>query len=255
LLIDIHVHTSTFSPCGRSTPDEMVISAREYGLEALVFTEHNILWPADRLAELQARHPGVRLFRGVEVTIDSGDHLLVYGVHDEDVLREGTDGAALAARVRRMGGAVVLAHPYRYGPSVPSFLSDHPVDGIEILSNNMLNYAHVQARALCARLGAHPVAASDAHHVDTVGLYALRLDEAVQSERALAVALRGGAYRLHVDRARVAALNSGLSQIIADVERLIALGRSDDEIHRELDGLGYTTIRGIREGLDVGKPM
>lgn len=233
----------------------MAARAVELGLDALVFTEHDVVWPAGQLAALQTRHPQVRLFRGVEITADSGDHYLVYGVADDAVPRPGVEGVELTTRVQRLGGAVVLAHPYRYGPAVPSFLPDHPVDGIEVLSNNMLNYAHQQARQLCARLGIHPVAASDGHHIDTVGLYALCLDRRVGSERELARVLRQGAYQLHVDRERVAAMNAELPHVVADVQQLIALGCSDDEIHRELDGLGYTTIRGVRQGLDVGKPM
>ena len=233
----------------------MVHRATELGLDALVFTEHNVMWPTEELTALQARHPEIRLFRGVEITTDSGDHLLIYGVFDGDVLRQGVDGAELTAHVQSLGGAVVLAHPYRYGPAVPTFLNDRPVDGIEVLSNNMLNYAHEQAQRLCARLGAHPVAASDGHHVNTVGMYALDSHCEVTSERELADVLRRGAYGLWVDEERVAAANANLPQLVADVEELIALGRDDDEIHRELGGLGYTTIRGVRNGLDVGRPM
>lgn len=251
--IDIHVHTSTYSPCGRSTPDEMIRRAMALGLDGLVLTEHNVLWPDDELERLRARYPGIRLFGGIEVTSEAGDHYLVYGTRDGACIRQGLPGEEIVRGVHARGGVVVLAHPYRYGPGVPAWLEEWPVDGIEICSNNMLNYAHERAVALCRRVGIRPVAASDGHHVDTVGLYGLRMHCAIETDRDLCGALLDGAYSLYADRERVTTINARLPELTAEVLRHIDEGHDDDEIHRQM-GLGYTVIRGIRQGLDVARP-
>jgi predicted metal-dependent phosphoesterase TrpH len=85
MLIDLHVHTPRYSSCARSAPEEMVARAQEVGLDGLVITEHHVVWPADELAALQARFPAVRLFRGVEITTDTGDDFLIYGPPQENL--------------------------------------------------------------------------------------------------------------------------------------------------------------------------
>lgn len=254
MLIDLHVHTSRYSPCGKSSPEDMMRRAVEIGLDGVVLTEHNVVWPEDEAAALQAQFPLVRIYRGIEVTVDTGDHYLVYGLTDPAAFENKMPSAQLMRRVRAAGAAAVLAHPYRYGPDVPDTLEDHPVDAIEIHSNNILTYAHVKAVALCNRLGVRPIASSDGHRVGTLGLYAVRLNHNhVADERALARAISAGDYTLHADSDRIAAQNADLPETIEQVSALVAAGRTNDEIHRAL-GLGYTVIRGVRDGLDVSYP-
>ncbi len=254
MLIDIHVHTNRYSPCGRSSPEAMVERAIEIGLEGLVFTEHNILWPAEELDALQARYPVIRLLRGIEVVSSEGDDYLVYGITQEGLFTAHMDAVELIRRVRAHDGVVVLAHPYRYRPEVPAILERHPVDGIEVYSNNILNYAHPHARALCAKLGCFATAASDAHVVDTLGLYALRFDDAVRDERELAQALRRCAFALHIDDARVAAKNAEIQANLDLVRDLMAQGYEDIAIRDRVPGMGLTMLRAIRQGVDMLHP-
>jgi len=84
LRIDIHVHTRRHSACGRSEPEEMVAAAQRYGLDALVFTEHHVVWGRGELAELQRLFPSVRLFTGVEISTESSGDVLVIGAEGTD---------------------------------------------------------------------------------------------------------------------------------------------------------------------------
>lgn len=254
MLIDLHVHTSRYSECGKSSPEEMMRQAVEIGLDGVVLTEHNVVFPADEVEALRAQFPGLHIFRGIEVTVDTGDHYLVYGLTDPAAFEPKMPSAELVRRVRAAGAATVLAHPYRYGPTVPDTLDEYPVDGVEICSNNILAYAHTRAVALCERLGAHPVAASDGHRVSTLGLYAVRLmHNHVEDEQALARAVAAGEFSLYADRERILAQNAVLPETIAQVSTLVREGRTNEEIHKAL-GLGYTVIRGVRDGLDIAHP-
>ena len=49
MIVDLHVHTSRYSGCGKSTPEEMVAAAQAAGIEAMVLTEHHIIWPEDEV--------------------------------------------------------------------------------------------------------------------------------------------------------------------------------------------------------------
>ena len=254
MLIDLHIHTSRYSPCGVSKPEEMVARALESGLQGLVFTEHDIVWPAAELGELQGRFPEVRLYRGIEITSAAGDDYLIYGVTEPGVFWPRMEAIELVRRVRLHDGTVILAHPYRYGPAVPAHLEAHPVDGIEVLSSNILSYAHTQAWALCERLGAFAIAASDAHHTRMLGLYALHLARSVADEGDLASALRKREFSLYVDAARVSSENEALQSHYDEARRLVDLGYDDRAIRDQVPGMSLAIVQGIREGLDVRRP-
>lgn len=255
MLIDIHVHTSRYSTCGRSTPEEMVARAEELGIGALVFTEHNLIWPEDEIRALQADFPAVRLYRGIEVTSALGDDYLVYGVTDPDLLASGMEDAEIITRAHAHGGAVVLAHPYRYSPDVPDVLDRHPVDGIEVLSTNIYNYAHLPAMALAHRLHIPVTAASDGHHVSMLGLYALEADHLPADEGALAELVRSGTMRVFVDEARVSAENQALSAEIPEILALMRRGLDDQEIRERLSiYVNLTVMQGLRAGKDILRP-
>ncbi len=253
--IDIHVHTSRYSECGRSTPEEMVERAIAEGLEALVLTEHNVFWPAEELASLQARYPQIVLLRGAEFTTAEGEDLLVYGPVDEALIALRRDGARLVREVHTRGGAVVLAHPYRYHPDVPSWLEEHPVDGIEIMSSNIYEHTSRRGRALALKLGLPVTAASDGHHIDSLGMYALDLHRPVHTEWELAQALREGAFSLYVNTPRVEAQNALLERQCDEIRRLVAMNYGDEEIRAAIpEFVSLTVIRGVREGITMLRP-
>ncbi len=77
MIIDLHNHTQVHSRCSHLDPVDLVIRARRAGLDGLVITEHDALWPRDDVDRLAADH-GLLLLRGIEVTTDIG-HVLAFG--------------------------------------------------------------------------------------------------------------------------------------------------------------------------------
>ncbi len=255
MLIDLHVHTARYSPCGRSTPQEMITQAAERGLHALVFTEHHWLWPQDELEALQEQFPDVRLYRGMEVTSASGEDYLVYGMTPPGLLAQGLDDTQIIARAQACGAAVVLAHPYRYHPDVPETLARYPVDGVEVLSTNIYNYAHLPAIALAHRLQVPAIASSDGHHVSMLGLYAMETDALPADEGELAELVRGGELRVWVNQERILEENDALSATLPEILLLMQRGLSDEEIRERLPiYVNLTVMQGLRAGKDVFRP-
>ncbi|MGI6367661.1 MAG: PHP domain-containing protein [Anaerolineae bacterium] len=256
MLIDLHVHTSRYSSCGRSEPEEMVAQARTLGLRALVFTEHAVHWPQQELEELQARFPQVRLYCGAEITSAEGDDFLVYGLHDRTALDSGMAAADIIAITHRQHGAVILAHPYRYRDEVPEAVRTLGVDAIEIMSTNIYNYAHQRAAALAQELQIKAVAASDGHHTDMLGLYATEIDALPADNFALAELIRNGHTQIWLDAETIRAQNEALERVRPEIEGFIAQGLSNRDLRELLSTyVNLTVIQGIRDGRDVMRPL
>ena len=144
------------------------------GLDALVLTEHHIIWPQAELEALLEFILRVRLLRGVEVECAEGEDLLVYGVTVDGLLTRHMPGAEVARIAHVHGGFVTLAHPFRYKDTIASGL-EALVDGVEVLSIHILNYGQALAQAYADKYAIRALAASDAHNTSSLGLYAVDL--------------------------------------------------------------------------------
>ncbi len=190
---DLHMHTARYSPDADTDPFDLVRSAVAAGLDGIVITEHDCLWPDHELEELRAAAPGLVILGGVEVTGAGGD-VLCYGVTDLAPLRRGTEWRALTRAVRRQGGACVAAHPNRWNQPFERLLVEQEpeLDGIEVMSNNMDADLRVRAAGLLekyphfAQLGN-----SDSHQPETVGCCYTDFDAEIRSSADLVAAIRG----------------------------------------------------------------
>ncbi|HVK08189.1 MAG TPA: PHP domain-containing protein [Gemmataceae bacterium] len=175
---DSHIHTSRYSPDSVIDPFDLVRRARAVGLDGIVITEHDRLWPEDELDELRRAAPGLVVLGGVEVSGKGGD-VLCYGVTDLTNLRRGTPWRELTREVRRQGGVAVAAHPYRWGQEFDELLAEQEPDlgGLEMMSNNMTPDLRAQAAAFLARRqGFATLGNSDAHELHVVGCCYTRFD-------------------------------------------------------------------------------
>jgi predicted metal-dependent phosphoesterase TrpH len=260
MLVDLHVHTSRYSACGRATPEEMMARAVNVGLDGVVLTEHNMVWPDDEIDALRAQFPRLVIWQGVEITSAEGDDYLLYGltsaaehVREPDLQRD-TEGERLVRRAHELGLVIVLAHPYRYHDEAPAFMAREPVDGVEIMSANILDYAHGRAVALAEELDAFVVATSDGHSTKALGVYAIRFDAAIDDERALARALVERRLTLYVNDQAIAAQNAEIDAHRDQIERLIGEGLSDSDIREKVPMASGVILRALREGLSVYRP-
>jgi predicted metal-dependent phosphoesterase TrpH len=171
MTFDLHMHTRRYSPDSEIDPFDLVRRAREIGLDGIVITEHDRLWPEDELEELRAAAPGLVVLGGVEVTGLGGD-LLCYGVTDLADLRRGLPWGDLCREVRRQGGVAVAAHPYRWGQDFDGLIRDQQPDlgGLEMMSNNMDPELRRRAAAFLDRNPRYATLGnSDAHELAVLG--------------------------------------------------------------------------------------
>ena len=128
---DLHMHTRRHSPDAETDPFELVQAAINAGLDGVVITEHDFLWPEPELEELRAAAPGLVILAGIEVTGRGGD-VLCYGVTDPLAIPRGIAWPELCREVHRQGGACVAAHPNRWDQPFEKILRDQKpeLDGI-----------------------------------------------------------------------------------------------------------------------------
>jgi len=189
---DLHMHTTRHSPDSVMDPFALVRRARELGLGGVVITEHDWLWTEDELDELRAAEPGLVVLAGVEVSARQG-HFLAYGVTNPFALPRGIDVADLCDEVHRQGGAVVAAHPYRWGQDFDRVLRERrpKLDGLELMTKNMDADCRQRAAAVHRERPLCGLGSSDAHAVPELGVCFTEFRQAIRDLRDLIDALRG----------------------------------------------------------------
>lgn len=190
---DLHLHTSRHSPDSETDPLDLLESARKAGLDGVVLTEHDYLWPEDELLELRAAAPDLVVLAGMEVTGRGGD-VLVYGITDATTLPRGIGWGELVREVHRQGGVAVAAHPNRWGQPFERVVREAGVklDGIEVLSNNMDPDLRTQAAELLKKYPEYAqLGNSDSHAPWSVGCCYTDFDAAIRSNADLVAAIRG----------------------------------------------------------------
>jgi hypothetical protein len=129
---------------------------------------------------------------GIEVSTAQG-HFLAYGVSNPFALPRGIGVHEMCVEVHRQGGAVVAAHPFRWGQPFLQILDRHrpQLDGLELMTKNMdadcrRRAAEVHARGNLAGLGS-----SDSHSEDTLGICYTEFADEIRSMADLVAAIRG----------------------------------------------------------------
>ncbi|MCX7003500.1 MAG: hypothetical protein NTV22_09540 [bacterium] len=194
--IDLHVHTQERSACGQAPAADQVRAAMAAGLDAIVFTDHHRLAPAERLASLNATHAPFCIFGGIELSLDDED-FIVLGVPDVRLEARAWSYPALHAVVRAAGGFLALAHPFRYHPDIRVDLEQYRPDAIEVYSHNTPPAAAARIFAVAAQLGIHPLSNSDAHTTAALGTYYNVLARRPANERELIAMLKAGQFSIH----------------------------------------------------------
>jgi predicted metal-dependent phosphoesterase TrpH len=191
LKFDLHMHTTRHSPDSQMDPIDLVRRAVEIGLDGVVITEHDWLWTEAELEELRGTAPGLLVFGGVEVSTQEG-HFLAYGVHDPFAIPAGIGAADLCREVHRQGGAVVAAHPFRWGQPFDEILREEQpeLDGLELMTNNMDPICRERAAQIWRELPLAGIGSSDAHQLTVLGACYTEFDWVIQSPNDLVRAIR-----------------------------------------------------------------
>lgn len=198
MLLDLHIHTTRYSTgCSVLDPRRLVGRLLELGIDGGVITEHNYLWSQSEIDALKDRSGKKELFLacGKEVESDMG-HLLVFGYAGQ--LQRMSTMKHIVRTVHEGGGAVIWAHPLRYGrfdDKSDEWIAETAsvCDGIEALTPSHSQPENERALALAKSFGLTATGGSDAHTVGALGRCLTRFNRPLSSMSDLVQALREGA--------------------------------------------------------------
>jgi predicted metal-dependent phosphoesterase TrpH len=188
---DLHIHTTRHSPDSQMDPFALVRRACELKLDGVVITEHDWLWTEEELEELRAAAPGLVVLAGIEVSCFEG-HFLTYGVRDPFVLPHGIRVFDLCKEVHRQGGAVVAAHPFRWGQRFDEILKNEKpeLDGLELRTSNMDANCRRRAAEIQKTYNLAGLGSSDAHSESVLGYCYTEFDAQIRDTKGLVAAIR-----------------------------------------------------------------
>lgn len=199
--IDLHLHTTRYSPDSVITPERLIADAAAAGLTHVVITEHDAQWSAEELAEINARPEtaaaGLTVLSGVEVSAREG-HFLCFGLPDLNDIEPGISLKDLVAEVRGHSGSIVAAHPYRWDQDFDSIFESfgHEFQALELASKNVdADCRGKVERVLAGSPKMKCSGSSDAHEPGQIGCYFTEIDDAIESIGDFVAALRRGSFR------------------------------------------------------------
>lgn len=205
MLIDLHSHTWPRSHDSVLNPDDLITRAKQAGLDAIVFTEHDTVWDQKDVDELRAKH-NFLVLAGVEISTDDG-HILAFGI-DKYVFGMHRS-RELASYVEKADGVMVAAHPYRR--QMPWFSrSEDEYDAALQKARNNPAYQYVEAleeingrgsdkenefsRRLCELMDLRGTGGTDSHAISDIGKCATYFEREIRDERELIAELKAGRF-------------------------------------------------------------
>lgn len=154
--------------CNISIRDQL---ERSYslGLDAIFVTNHNTLDGYHQLLEYKNNHQKFKhidVFPAEEITIDSGAHVLAYGIHD--AIKPGISIGEVIDKVHDQDGVSSAPHPFSLLDALRS--DAKKCDMIEVFnSNNVDILSNAKAAEFALDNNMTQVAGSDSHVLSTLG--------------------------------------------------------------------------------------
>ncbi len=163
--VDMHVH-SEGSFDGKEPVELILEQASDIGLDAIVVTDHDEIDESLEAAE-KASEYGLIGIPGVEVSTMHG-HLLAIGVEERP--EEGMPYEDTIEKIRELGGAAVVPHPFQRSRHGVRKKNVGEPDAIEVYNSWLLTgYRNRRTKKFARRRDIPGVAASDAHSLATIG--------------------------------------------------------------------------------------
>lgn len=197
MLIDLHVH-SRISHQGIQEPEEIILKAKQVGLDGVCFVENQPIKEWKALLELGKAHE-VAVFFGRHISSKQGDFLF-YPADAKDAAKEYFDNShtlsfdEIRAELKALGGILAAAHPYKQNTSNP--LGDRifkleGLDAIQVRNGSCSSIVNDFALEASFHLKALPIGGSQmCKTLETLGSAATLFAEPVNSQKELIEALQ-----------------------------------------------------------------
>jgi predicted metal-dependent phosphoesterase TrpH len=201
VLIDLHIH-SHISKAGVQEPEEIILKAKNVGLDGVCFVEDQPIREWKELTELGKTH-GIAVFFGRLLSADHGDFLF-YPANPADAAKEklvkSSNGVPtfdeIRDSLRSTKGVLAAAHPYKTGTDNPLGDRIFRLDGLDAIQvRNGSCKTIVNDFALEASFHLKVAAIGGSETTDslaTIGRGATLFLESIDSQEELIEALQAG---------------------------------------------------------------
>lgn len=170
MLIDMHMHESTYSADSYLKLEQMAELAKCRGLDAICITDHDSMGLKEYAAEFTKRTE-FPVFVGIEFFSLQGD-IVAFGI--EEYPGERVNAQEFIDLVKEQGGICFAAHPFRNNNRglEENLRTVKGLDGVEVLNGSTLPEANQKAADYARELGLVTVGASDCHVPEKLGVFA-----------------------------------------------------------------------------------
>lgn len=161
---DLHVH-SCYSEDGKSTPQEIIESAKALGFGCIAVTDHNEFRIFDEIKD----NGEIIIIPAEEVSSKHG-HIVALGIDRH--IEKGLSIPDTIDLIHEAGGIAIAAHPYRWytGLGKKNVLKHaHLFDGVEARNARSTPRNNRKAEELAVFVGKFITAGSDAHTPECIG--------------------------------------------------------------------------------------
>lgn len=207
MVFDLHIHTNLFSGCSNIDPEQLLIRAKDIGLDGIALTEHGIRWSDEDINKLKQKvgvGDDLIVIPGQEAACYSKygrfqGEFLVFGFPQS--LGSNKSIEMLTEMVHEQDGVVIAAHPFKkqnngdnfYGSGEETCNLD--IDGLEIEHPSYGEDGHKRALLTMQKMKIAGIGCSDAHDLAHVGRCRTIFERRVVDERMLCSEIRSGRVR------------------------------------------------------------
>ena len=200
LRAELHCHNSfsNFHVGEKEPPYDCSVGVREQleaalaaGIDAVFVTNHNTLDGYPQMLRCPRDHgkfSGMAVFPAEEITIDTGAHVLAYGLREQ--VEPGMPLDETLEQIRRQDGVSSAPHPFSILDALRERASE--CDMVEAFnSNNVDLFSNARACEFALERGMTAVAGSDSHVLSTMGRCVNEIDSDGSLDGALSAMRRG----------------------------------------------------------------
>lgn len=175
MFVDLHMHEMRYSPDSKQCLEDMVVQAKQRGLDAIAITDHDSMGLVDSAQEYSEK-VNFPIYVGVEYYSLQGD-IVAFGI--TDFPKERIPAQEFIDYVYAEGGVTIAAHPFRNNNRglEHNLATVKNLTGIEVLNGSTSDAANLLAYKYCRELDLVPIGSSDSHVLDRVGKFATYLEE------------------------------------------------------------------------------
>jgi predicted metal-dependent phosphoesterase TrpH len=164
---DLHVH-SHYSACSMLKAEDILRVAKKIGLNGVVVADHNTIRGGVE-AKRANKDRDFEVIPGIEVSTDRGHVLGLYV--NKDV--RSRDFFKVSEEIRKQGGLVILAHPFRILPHLRAKVKDvnlrKYLDGLECYNGRTSYFSNKHAISIADKYSLSKTGGSDAHFSFEIG--------------------------------------------------------------------------------------